>query len=402
MAKKVYEEENISNIAIAIREKTGGDKTYKTSEMVDGVREVYEAGQIKTLADAECLNGKLQGTTVKANDVANIEHNVPCRLESKNLVNADLFPNFTKQEDGSYLSNTTIYTAEKIEINLPSAIYTLSYSIKSPVNKNYKFEIYYNDGTTGTAFYPSTGDYKSITFTTNGKSIKYIGFYYSDLSNEVQFKDLQLELGSTATPYTPYITDFSQVEVSRYGKNLLDYTKATDRRNNPLTIIENGVLWDKTIDYYFFVPCFIPKGFTFVLTCKSDFEENPDIIDSFNAILEDGTSFYSSIGKAYTFSENVVSLRIRKKNASTTETTPIKVTNLQVELGDTATDYEPYKEPTTYQSTAEGVVNGITSIAPSMTLLTNAEGVIINANYYKDPDIVISNLQQAVAMSGGE
>ena len=74
----------------------------------------------------------------------------------------------------------------------------------------------------------------------------------------------------------------------------------------------------------------------------------------------------------------------------------------QLEVGETATAYRLYKEPTTYTSTADGTVEGITSIAPSMTLLTDAEGVAINANYYKDPDIVISNLQQAVAMSGGE
>ena len=45
MAKKVYEEQNISNIAIAIRGKTGSDKTYKTSAMPDGINDVYEAGK---------------------------------------------------------------------------------------------------------------------------------------------------------------------------------------------------------------------------------------------------------------------------------------------------------------------------------------------------------------------
>lgn len=45
MAKKMYEEANISAIAEKIREKTGSDTTYKTSEMPSGVEEVYEAGQ---------------------------------------------------------------------------------------------------------------------------------------------------------------------------------------------------------------------------------------------------------------------------------------------------------------------------------------------------------------------
>lgn len=45
MANKVYDESNISAIADAIRSKTGGTEKYYTSEMADGVAEVYEAGK---------------------------------------------------------------------------------------------------------------------------------------------------------------------------------------------------------------------------------------------------------------------------------------------------------------------------------------------------------------------
>lgn len=45
MALKKYEETDIASIASAIREKTGGDKTYKVSQMPEGVNEVYEAGK---------------------------------------------------------------------------------------------------------------------------------------------------------------------------------------------------------------------------------------------------------------------------------------------------------------------------------------------------------------------
>lgn len=51
MAKKKYEEANIQAIAEAIREKTGTDNTYDTSEMADGVNEVYEAGKQKEWSD---------------------------------------------------------------------------------------------------------------------------------------------------------------------------------------------------------------------------------------------------------------------------------------------------------------------------------------------------------------
>lgn len=45
MANKVYEESNISAIADAIRSKTGSAEKYYTSEMADGVAEVYDAGK---------------------------------------------------------------------------------------------------------------------------------------------------------------------------------------------------------------------------------------------------------------------------------------------------------------------------------------------------------------------
>ena len=45
MAKKKYEEANIQAIADTIRDKTGTDNTYDTSEMASGVNEVYEAGK---------------------------------------------------------------------------------------------------------------------------------------------------------------------------------------------------------------------------------------------------------------------------------------------------------------------------------------------------------------------
>ena len=51
MAKKKYEEANIQAIAETIREKTGTENTYDTSEMASGVTEVYEAGKQKEWSD---------------------------------------------------------------------------------------------------------------------------------------------------------------------------------------------------------------------------------------------------------------------------------------------------------------------------------------------------------------
>lgn len=45
MARKMYEERYISDIAVKIREKTGGSTTYKTAEMPGGIEDVYNSGK---------------------------------------------------------------------------------------------------------------------------------------------------------------------------------------------------------------------------------------------------------------------------------------------------------------------------------------------------------------------
>ena len=58
MPKKVYEENKISAIAQAIRQKTGTDTTYTTSEMPSGINEVYQKGEEEMLDSMwEALQG---------------------------------------------------------------------------------------------------------------------------------------------------------------------------------------------------------------------------------------------------------------------------------------------------------------------------------------------------------
>ena len=73
-----------------------------------------------------------------------------------------------------------------------------------------------------------------------------------------------------------------------------------------------------------------------------------------------------------------------------------------LELGSTATDYEPYKEPQTATANTDGTVDGLTSASPNMMLVPDTEGVTINCEYYRDIDAYIDNLMMNVALTGGE
>lgn len=67
------------------------------------------------------------------------------------------------------------------------------------------------------------------------------------------------------------------------------------------------------------------------------------------------------------------------------------INELQLELGTTATEYEPYKGKT-YPVNADGTVDNVTSLYPTTTLICNTEGVLIEAEYNRDANKVIGEL----------
>ena len=76
----------------------------------------------------------------------------------------------------------------------------------------------------------------------------------------------------------------------------------------------------------------------------------------------------------------------------------IEYSNIQVEINDTATDYEPYwKDETEYATDANGAVNGIYSTYPNTTLITDTAGAIIKCSYKKDANKVINDLLTRIA-----
>ena len=58
-------------------------------------------------------------------------------------------------------------------------------------------------------------------------------------------------------------------------------------------------------------------------------------------------------------------------------------TNIQLEAGNTVTDFEAFKGKA-YTPNADGTVEGITSLYPTMTLTTDTEGAVIHCEYNRD------------------
>lgn len=74
---------------------------------------------------------------------------------------------------------------------------------------------------------------------------------------------------------------------------------------------------------------------------------------------------------------------------------------IQIEQGTIVTEYEPYIEPTEYAVNADGAVDGVSSIYPATTLMTDASGVVLNVEYNRDINKAFEKLYSAIISIGG-
>lgn len=98
--------------------------------------------------------------------------------------------------------------------------------------------------------------------------------------------------------------------------------------------------------------------------------------------------------------DNSGKLYIGNNKSLTSLQRAVQEANIQIELGDIATEYTQYVPDLTavkviksnasgeavaeYTPTADGTVNGVSSLYPNTTLMTDTDGVLINCKYNKD------------------
>lgn len=233
------------------------------------------------------------------------------------------------------------------------------------------------------------------------------------------------------------IADFSGVKVSVGGKNLLnlDRERGTLTSGQAATSVRSDFEFDKFYEGYIRNNVYYGGGYSqstiengvisvyannAYMGCGMPFRVKPNTTYTFNGELSGDSpyvtvSYYDREGnflsqagicsgsapppRSFTTPSNctTVVLGICPQIAQGTAV----VKDVQIEQGTTATEYEPYIEPTVYTANADGTVEGVKSRYPSMSFSTDAEGVIINVNYYRDVDKVLNNLTTSIALSGG-
>lgn len=264
------------------------------------------------------------------------------------------------------------------------------------------FQLDYSDGTFEyiTANYWNlqnvTGVRSSSISKNNGKTLVKVSILnWCSLTGTIY--NLQIEEGTTATAYTPYV-DVNGVTMKRYGKNLFD----------PSVLLvaggwkeENGVYSGNALNLYnvykrvgglsMLSGVFAEKT-QYTISLKATDASykgiNVGCIFVYKEPKEDGSVDIDTlwidtdpnVTKSFSMTsregKTIAGIHMAMGSGLT-----LYLSEFQVEVGQ-GSSYEQYKEPITYTADENGNVKGVTSLYPTTTLIADSTGVNITAEYF--------------------
>lgn len=342
-------------------------------------------------------NATTSGNPITITDAVDYAAPVDIQLESSNLLpisggtvsGSGAKLDFFSNDSGNIVINGTKYGANYTKlttfatpITLTAGTYTLtgrwisgttskdSIYVCLKCNGEYKFTCQLN----GTSYVESA---KTITFDTDVEATDlYIAIWGDNSVYEDFTFNVKLEKGNVATPWTPYVAFFDAAEVIRTGKNLFPIGNFTYKSSTQIDL-----------------ECVIPAGVPITISSTATRDDNPTSgYILINAMYVDGgtaSGGYSyghyfdvdKCSKTFTFPKPVNAFYFYgAENWNAGRERTVSITSFQVEFGKTATDYEPYRGVQKAVANSEGIVEGITSLAPTTTLLASND-VYMTATY---------------------
>lgn len=413
------------------------DQTYSpTSENAQSGKAVSEAVTTEEKrADntfANALKGTKSGTVILLDDVSPVTHEMGVKVRGKNLLPYPFayatFENhgvtFTDNKDGTITLNgknngtdTSNYylfnSSGKLSFLKPNTNYYLSYNLDNIIRslRTVRADGSYNYYSRGNINFPpdETPDRlfiqvkKTDTTTYNNTVVK-----------------LQIEEGTAPTAYTRYVPDLTAVKVSRCGKNLFDTINAVKLNGaSNFSITNNAITVSQNSNYnYASANVLIPQsliGKTVTISAKSNtsganvaglrVQWVSDLSGATGDMILGSPDSAGNIVVTVTVptqpdeTHNNLCLMFYSNSTGTLEkgtTYTATYSDIQIELGSTATYYEPYITPTDYTPKTDGTVEGITSLYPTTTLTTDTEGVLIDCEYNRDINKAFAALEAAI------
>lgn len=380
---------------------------------------------------ANALKGKESGAVVAMDDVSPISHKVSVKMGSKNLLSVDA-NGYSQYSNVSVLSDNSFALEVNGNVNAPSyffwqgklssGIYTIAFDINIENNvtegrpneimiwvndevvKIYAIQNTFPNTSCFTFNVPNTVEFSDVklSYYANVKQGAYNN-YKATLTN------IQLEKGIVATEFTPYVADDTEITVKACGKNLFDiYAIAEDlvsKRPEGYAIVDfDGKRCLKCTNsrngWYYDIGVFGAHGVRFSFYSKGYTKSVVGLRYDDDWVVYPPPTI-NEWGNVELYYSNRIFTKLEfYSNAEDEEAVYLDLDSFFVEESITPTEFEPYKEGETITTTiAEGAeLNGI---APNMTITTDTQGVIINAEYNKDTNKVIEKLTQAIISLGG-
>lgn len=374
----------------------------------DEMREMHEevlnetTGIRQTAANA--IKSYAVGEYISVNDVSPVEHIVDVSVHGKNLISYP-YDNTALTSDGQVTIAGVTYTDNKDgSIRVVGTVDTNTFS-----NIMIKRSLDLKDGV---KYYIGNSPNLLLAYKDELGVIRYLKNQVFTWSNNYEFIQLYVQyspevvvdetlypmlcVSDVLTDYEPYI-DPSTVKLAKCGKNLIDFSRAVTYN----CVINGDGITSNIKDLYY---CEIRLPYLINYIQNSDgktvtFSVANTVSDTSIYIVimySDGTydqqgSTSNSVSLTINNRGRTVSaviLRPIAKATTFTDTTSI-IHNVQLEINETATDFEEQKGFAVYTPNVDGTCD-ITSMSPNMTLLTDTPGITIDCEYNKDMRKVVS------------
>lgn len=351
---------------------------------------------------ANAFTNEVSGEVIRVGDVSPIEHSPEVSIHGKNLFNGELIKGilsgtgFNVYEQGSAFQTIKAY--------LKAGTYTISFGVNTNVVRTIIDGIYKIVGAGWTGL-------TSYTFTT--KTDGYVGFSFRDsISAGTEWLDttpIQIEEGTVVTEYEPYI-DPTTVTLTRCGKNLIDVSQVKESVTNyGLTVTRDGDILTFSgtptqavvmSNVSFLINAMLGENYIMsyeYLTgsvtgtgsmCIGDTDSPENDRQSWgNVKLEAKSRWYTCT----TIKPYIKDMWFYIAEGTVFNNYKIKV---YLEHGSEPTGYEPYKGET-YTPNTDGTVD-ISTVSPTMTLMTNLSGITIDCKYARDTNLVMGDISNAL------
>lgn len=227
-------------------------------------------------------------------------------------------------------------------------------------------------------------------FNNDGANYGFVVYKWTDdgVSDTVEVKDFQLERGALSE-YVPY----NAIGITRTGKNFFeveerinDQTKPSGISTTGYTLFNNAVTISKDVSYYgrvFFSAQYLSVG-TYTLSFKTSASGSGRVLTSVRKMVSPRADLVAltplSVGSAsasFTVSESTsVAISIQPE---TSATGTISITDIQIEVGSSATQYEPYTAERYYPISDTPIYGGTLDVTTGVLTVTHRMGVLTGA-----------------------